>query len=180
MRNPFEAFSRLRHPEIPACKQFQISQDLAEAVVESFLAQGGRKALEKNQRHYPYPLVITSGSYATVYHVCLNDIHFSIKEAKYNSEAEVYCASQLRGQELLVTRNYPHFAPYCPVPVTKRYLVQRYLVGTPSYNITVRAEINDDLADYGLYIADPKANAILGGAFRKPILIDFSEIEPIQ
>ena len=167
MRRLLEAISRLRQPEIPASTSLAVSQDEARAVLESFLSLGD---LQSNSD------LIRGGSFAFVYRFPFQGCYYAIKEAKFPLEESDYCLDQLKGQALLTNQGYPHFAPYNPEPIDDRFLVQRFLPGVPSYNIIVQAEIGNDLADYNLYLADAKANAILSPAFKKPILIDLSGV----
>lgn len=174
--NLTELLSRLHLKELPVSDQLFIPYDLAFVVVQDFLDKGGRASLEKNERRHTRPQIVRSGGQATVYRFYLEGIEYAIKEAKYGENPLGYCLKQLNGQNLLDSHGYQNYAPHNLDPITDRYLVQRWIDGTPSYNIQVQIQINLDLSKYGLRLADPKANAILSPNHKKPILVDFSEI----
>ncbi len=178
--NLTELLTRLLPKEVPLSHQLLIPQDLALAVTEDFLKKGGREALEKNEHRQSYPRIIRNGSYANVYRFYFEGIEYAIKEAKRGESPLGYCLKQLNGQNLLDSHNYPNYAPHNLDPIADRYLVQHWIGGTPSYNTQIQIQINVDLAKYGLRIADPKANAILSPNYKKPVLVDFSEITTTQ
>lgn len=166
--------------EIPPCETLSVSQGLANDVVAAFLGSGGRKALEKK----PSPAttisrVITDGSYALVYRFTFAGVDYAVKEAKSAADRFSYCQNQLIGQATLVSRDCDDFAPYNPFPIANRYLVQRFVDGTPSTDPRVIDQLLKSLAVQGLQIGDPNANAIISPNFPSPIIIDLATIMTI-